>query len=335
MKIDRSEIPYYFSDYITHLTAVKGLSETTVMSYFRDIRQFLRFVVYEQEHPGCNPSAELLSEIPISQMTEDDLRRITLRTIINYYNFIILECGNKERIRARKATSLRSFFKFLHKQEHIIDTNPTENLEVKSPDARKELPKYLNLNDSLALLRTLTEQSDKKAHLRDYCIITLFLNCGIRLSELVGLNLSSLDMSEMKMQVLGKGSKWRTVYLNEACMSALREYLFERAEIPTDDKALFLSNQKKRISRRRVQQIVENALTAAGLDGRGLSTHKLRHTAATLMYQHGHVDLLTLQRILGHKSISTTEIYTHLSDVALQEAMDHSPLAHEKRKNLK
>lgn len=135
------------------------------------------------------------------------------------------------------------------------------------------------------------------------------------------------------MRVLGKGSKERIVYLNPACMSALREYLFERAEAETDDPALFLSNRNKRISRRRVQQVVENALKAAGLDGRGLSTHKLRHTAATLMYQHGHVDVLTLKNILGHESISTTEIYTHLADTSIQEAMDHSPLADVKRKN--
>ncbi len=334
MKIDRSELPFFFSDYITHLSAIKGLSDTTVMGYFRDIRQFLRFIRYESEHPGQNPDASALPEIPIQDMQVEDIRRITLRNIINYYNFIIMECGNKERIRARKATSLRSFFKYLQKQARLIDENPTENLEIRSPNPRKQKPKYLNLNDSLALLRTLTEQKDKKAHLRDYCIVTLFLNCGIRLSELVGLNLSSIDFSEHKMMVLGKGNNERTVYLNEACMTALREYLFERSEIPTDDKALFLSSHKKRISKRRVQQVVENALSAAGLDGRGLSTHKLRHTAATLMYQHGHVDLLTLQKILGHVSISTTEIYTHLTDVQMQEAMDHSPLAEVKRKKL-
>ncbi len=334
MKIDRSELPFFFSDYITHLSAIKGLSDTTVMGYFRDIRQFLRFIRFESEHPGQNPDASALPEIPIQDMQVEDIRRITLRNIINYYNFIIMECGNKERIRARKATSLRSFFKYLQKQARLIDENPTENLEIRSPNPRKQKPKYLNLNDSLALLRTLTEQKDKKAHLRDYCIVTLFLNCGIRLSELVGLNLSSIDFSEHKMMVLGKGNNERTVYLNEACMTALREYLFERSEIPTDDKALFLSSHKKRISKRRVQQVVENALAAAGLDGRGLSTHKLRHTAATLMYQHGHVDLLTLQKILGHVSISTTEIYTHLTDVQMQEAMDHSPLAEVKRKKL-
>ena len=137
------------------------------------------------------------------------------------------------------------------------------------------------------------------------------------------------------MRVLGKGNKERIVFLNPACMSALREYLFERMAAETNDPALFLSNRNTRISRRRVQQTVENALKAAGLDGRGLSTHKLRHTAATLMYQHGHVDVLTLKNILGHESISTTEIYTHLSDTAMQEAMDHSPLADVKRNKLK
>ena len=191
--------------------------------------------------------------------------------------------------------------------------------------------RYFGLDESLQLL----ESVDGKNSERDYRILTLFLNCGIRLGELVGLNLSSVDLEEKKMRVLGKGNKERIVYLNDACMSALREYLFERLETETDEQALFLSNQKKRISRRRVQQVVEDALKAAGLSERGLSTHKLRHTAATLMYQHGHVDLLTLKSILGHESISTTEIYTHLSDTTMQEAMDHSPLADVRRTEIK
>ncbi len=332
MKIDRSENPFFLNDYITHLSVVKCLSENTVMGYYRDVRQFLRYVTFTQEHPGREPSAEQLPEISIAEMTLEELQQIGLRDIYHYYSFISMECSNKDKIRTRKASSLRSFFKYLTKQAGLLEHNPTENLELSAP--KRALPKYLNLEESLSLLRSLTEQSDKKAHLRDYCILTLFLNCGIRLSELVGLNLSSLDLTECQMRVLGKGNKERIVYLNSACMSAIREYLFERSEIPTDDPALFLSNQKKRISRRRVQQVVENALKAAGLDGRGLSTHKLRHTAATLMYQHGHVDVLTLKNILGHESISTTEIYTHLSDVAMQEAMDHSPLAHEKRKKI-
>ena len=205
-------------------------------------------------------------------------------------------CANKGRIRCRKGSSLRSFFHYLTTQANLLDHNPTENLEISSP--RNALPKYLNLNESIDLLETKAA-SENPAKIRDYCILTLFLNCGLRLGELVALNLSSLDM--------------------------LRE-------IETSESALFLSNQKKRISRRRVQQIVEDSLKEAGLSGRGLSTHKLRHTAATLMYQQGGTDILTLKSILGHESIATTQIYTHLGETAEREAMQNSPLAGTKRK---
>ncbi len=327
MRIQSSEYPFFLNEYITHLSVVKCLSDGTVQGYFRDVRQFLRFVTLKREHGYC--TMEMMENVSIRGMTVDDLKSISLRDIYDYYNYIAMECNNHDKIRSRKASSLRSFFHYLTTQARLLEHDPTANLELSSP--KRALPKYMNLDESLTLLRTLTSQENQKSHIRDYCILTLFLNCGIRLSELVGLNLSSLDFKESKMRVLGKGNKERIVYLNAACLSALREYLFVRQEVETDDPALFLSNQKKRISRRRVQQVVENALKAAGLDGRGLSTHKLRHTAATLMYQHGHVDLLTLKSILGHESISTTEIYTHLSDSSIHEAMDHSPLASEKR----
>lgn len=332
MLINRKENPDFLNDYITHISVVKGLAPSTVGVYYQDIRQFLRFYRLDKT---CEEAltADMLETVSIRDMTIQEIREIKLRDIHNYYSFIAEQCGNKDKIRVRKATSLRSFFRFLTKQAALLDYDPTTNLELSRP--KHALPKYLNLTESLNLLKTLTEQSEGGSSLRNYCILTLFLNCGIRLAELVGLNLSSLDLEEKQMRVLGKGSKERIVYLNPACMSALREYLFERMSVETDDPALFLSNRCRRISRRRVQQIVEDALKAAGLDGRGLSTHKLRHTAATLMYQHGHVDVLTLKAILGHENISTTEIYTHLSDTSLREALDHSPLAEVSRKNMK
>ncbi len=332
MKINRKENPDFLNDYITHISVVKGLAESTIGVYYQDIRQFLRFYVLDQASSTVPTQADL-ETADIRSLTIEDIRKITLRDIHNYYSFIASECSNKDKIRVRKATSLRSFFRYLTKQAALLDYDPTTNLELSRP--KHALPKYLNLSESLELLKTATQDTEGKHNLRDYCILTLFLNCGIRLGELVGLNLSSLDLEETQMRVLGKGNKERIVYLNPACMSALREYLFERMQVQTDDPALFLSNRNTRISRRRVQQTVENALKAAGLDGRGLSTHKLRHTAATLMYQHGHVDVLTLKNILGHESISTTEIYTHLSDTTMQEAMDHSPLADVKRGKLK
>lgn len=330
MKINKSENPPFLNDYLTHLSVVKFLAEGTVAGYYRDVRQFLRYCRYSQIKDPRTP--EELDAVRLDDMTVAELQSIGLRDIYDYFNFSKEVCGCGARVINRKASSLRSFFHYLTRQAMLLDSDPTLNLELKAP--RPGLPKYLNLDESLRLLREITEQGDNPFQLRDYCMLTLFLNCGIRLAELVGLNLNSIDMQECRMRVLGKGRKERIVYLNPACMSALREYLFQRQGIETDDPALFLSNRKTRITRRRVQQVVENSLKAAGLDGRGLSTHKLRHTAATLMYQHGSVDVLTLKTILGHESISTTEIYTHLSDAAVREAMDHSPLAEVKRKKL-
>ncbi|MCR5718254.1 MAG: tyrosine-type recombinase/integrase [Oscillospiraceae bacterium] len=332
MQIDRNENPEFLNDYLTYITVVKGLAVSTVQVYYQDIRQFLRFLVLDNSTDAV-PAKNALDAVEIRDMTIEEVRKITLRDIHNYYSFLASECGNRDKIRVRKATSLRSFFRYLTKQAALLDYDPTTNLELSRP--KHALPKYLNLTESLDLLKTATSDAEGKHSLRDYCMLTLFLNCGVRLGELVGLNLSSLDLEEARMRVLGKGNKERIVYLNAACMSALKEYLFERTQAETDDPALFLSNRNTRISRRRVQQTVENALKAAGLGGRGLSTHKLRHTAATLMYQHGHVDVLTLKSILGHESISTTEIYTHLSDTSVQEAMDHAPLADVRRTDLK
>ena len=197
---------------------------------------------------------------------------------------------------------------------------------------KKSLPKYLTLNQSIDLLESI----DGKNRERDYCIITLFLNCGLRLAELVGLNLSDV-FDNNTMRVIGKGNKERTIYLNSACVSALNDYLSVRAfgDDVKDKNALFLSRLKKRISPKTVQHIVNTFLERAGLGGRGLSTHKLRHTAATLMYQHGNVDVLVLKGILGHENIGTTEIYTHIVDDQLKSAVDANPLSAVKKSKKK
>ena len=328
MQIQNEENPDFLNDYVTHLNVVKGLAQSTVMGYFQDIRQFLRFYVLDKAG-NIKITEEMLLDTSIQEMTVDDIRQITLKDIYKYYSFLANVCDNKGKIRCRKGSSLRSFFHYLTTQARLLEHNPTENLEISSP--RNPLPKYLNLNESMDLLETKSA-SETPADIRDYCILTLFLNCGLRLGELIALNLSSLDMQEETMRIMGKGSKERIIFLNDACLSALEEYLVIRRDIETSDPALFLSNQKKRISRRRVQQIVETSLKEAGLNGRGLSTHKLRHTAATLMYQQGGTDILTLKSILGHESIATTQIYTHLGETAEREAMRNSPLAGTKRK---
>ncbi|MDO4863014.1 MAG: tyrosine-type recombinase/integrase [Ruminococcus sp.] len=259
-------------------------------------------------------------------MTVQDIKKVTVSDIYNFIFYTADERQNADRARYRKLSSLRSFFKYLNKVVNVIPEDPTADIEIPVP--KPKLPKFLSLNDSLKLLAS-SDSADSK---RDYCILTLFMNCGMRLSELVCIDIKDIDFTEKRMKVLGKGNKERMVYLNSACIDALNSYLEDRTanKKAAAEPALFISNQNKRISKRRVQQIVENSLREAGLDGKGITTHKLRHTAATLMYQYGDADVLTLKELLGHASVSTTEIYTHLSDDNVRSAVESNPLANVK-----
>ena len=317
-----NENPEFLNDYLVHIKIVKLLSERTIQEYYFDIRLFLKYI-----YSNLYDKNEEISEIDISCMSINDLKKIAVADIYNFIFYASDERQNSERARYRKISSLSSFFKYASRTAKIIDTDPTKDLDVPTP--KKALPKFLSLNDSLKLLQT-SDESDSK---RDYCMITLFLNCGMRLSELVGINISDIDFSENRIKVLGKGHKERIVYLNNACVDALNAYLEIRKNNlkAKDEPALFISNQNKRISKRRVQQIVEQTLNDAGLDGKGITTHKLRHTAATLMYQYGDADVLTLKELLGHVSVSTTEIYTHLNNEVVRNAVESNPLSSVKK----
>ncbi len=310
--------PEFLNDYLVHLKVVKMLSERTIQEYYLDIRLFLKYICC------MNYDIDLdIDDIDISGMTENDLKKISVSDIYNFIFYVSDERQNLDRARYRKVSTLRSFFKYLSKTAKIIDNDPTKDLDIPVPKAA--LPKFLTLDESLRLLKS----ADTKDSKRDYCILTLFLNCGMRLSELVGINITDIDFYELRMKILGKGNKERMVYLNSACVDALNQYLEVRNNNPkaANEPALFLSNQNKRISKRRVQQIVEKSLTEAGLNGKGITTHKLRHTAATLMYQYGDADVLTLKELLGHVSVSTTEIYTHLNDNTVRNAIESNPLS--------
>ncbi len=325
MNIDRTECPDFFLDYVLYITVTKGLSQRTVQEYYLDIRLFLKYL--RMMNDPRFQSIDDLQKITIRDMQIEELKAVKLQDLYNYLYYVAEERENHDRARGRKVSALRSFFGYLYHHQNLLENDPTDRLELPSP--KKLLPKYLTLEQSQTLLQSI----DSSYPERDYCIITLFLNCGMRLSELVGLNIDDINFKEEKMRVLGKGNKERIIYLNAACMQALEAYLQKR-ELPEGsvEKAVFLSKRHTRISKRRVQQIVENALKMAGLSGQGYSTHKLRHTAATLMYQYGNVDALTLKEVLGHSSTSTTEIYTHLSNQIIRHATESSPLAHFEKK---
>ena len=268
-----------------------------------------------------------LEKIPINDLSINDISQITLADIHAFLSYLTVNYKSKAATRARKAASIRVFFNYMCEKTQLIDKNPSLNLET--PKLDKRLPKYLSLDDSKKLLEVASNEDNRNSQ-RDYAILTIFLNCGLRLSELVGININDIDFNEYKLNVIGKGNKERTIYLNKACVHAINEYLSVRPKSgikDKDEKALFLSERKERISRRTVQQIVTNELQKSGFDTRKYSTHKLRHTAATLMYQYGNVDIRALQELLGHESISTTEIYTHVNNEQVRNAVESNPLA--------
>ncbi len=302
--------------YLNYLAGIKNKSQLTVLEYGSDLRLFLRFIA--RSRGLCEKNIEF-DEINISLMSDDVICSVTLEEAYSFLSFCRNERKNDNNSRARKAVAIKRFYRYLEVNDKIQE-NRIAFLE--SPQTKKSLPKYLTLEQSVKLLNSI----EGKYKERDYCILTLFLNCGLRLSELVGINLSHIKDNNT-LVVLGKGNKERTVYLNQACLNAISAYIAVRPKDGLKDRdALFISSRKSRISNQGVQKVVEGCLKRSGLDGLGFSTHKLRHTAATLMYQYGNVDPLQLKEILGHENLATTEIYTHIHDEQLKQAVDSNPL---------
>lgn len=311
------DVPAFLNDFFNYLETIKGKSKNTVKSYYYDLRVFLRFL---KLHRNLVPAYSVFEEINITDCTIELLNSVTLTDLYSYLSFISRSRDNIATSRARKVASVRTLFNYLFTKLKVLSANPAAELE--SPKILKSLPRYLSVNESKALLSSV----NGKYSARDFAIITLFLNCGLRLSELVNLDLS--DMRNNILTFIGKGNKERAVPLNSACVSAIAEYLKVRPVDGVKDKnALFLSGRKQRISNNMVHRIVKKYLSEAGIDPRRYSAHKLRHTAATLMYKYGHVDIRALQELLGHESIATTEIYTHLDKQQLKDAVDSNPLS--------
>lgn len=314
------EMPLVLRDFLNYLQTIKGKSINTVQVYFYDLRVFLRFLKLHRNL--VNKEIEF-DEIHISDVDIVLLRTVTLSDLYSFMSFVSNKRDNTAHARARKVASLKSFFNYLMTKAKLLDVNPTSELE--SPKILKRLPRYLNVEESKHLLSSV-KLVNTEYSVRDYAIITLFLNCGIRLSELVGINLS--NMRNESLTVIGKGGKERSIPLNNACMQAIDDYLKVRPTNGIKDKnALFISKRKQRISKESVQKIVKKYIIEAGLDPQRYSTHKLRHTAATLMYKYGNVDIRALQELLGHQSIATTEIYTHLDQQQLRDAVNKNPLS--------
>ncbi|MBQ8133014.1 MAG: tyrosine recombinase XerC [Clostridia bacterium] len=311
------EAPLIIQDFLGYMGNVKGRSELSVDEYYRDLRTFFRFIIKER---GIVPANTEMDDIDISCVDLDMIKTVTFTDILLFLNYCQNDRKNSSTTRARKTSSLKNFFRYLTVKVNKLSYNPTEALD--SPKKPKSMPKYLTLEDSLKLLKAV----DGEFKERDYCILIFFLNCGMRISELVGINLSDIN-SENMLRIRGKGKKERMLYLNEACVDALQNYLKVRPVDGIDDKdALFISRKNCRMTPKAVQYMLDKYLKKIGLAGQGYSPHKLRHTAATLMYQKGGVDIRTLQAILGHSNLGTTQIYTHIADEQVIEGLKANPL---------
>lgn len=310
-------LPQSVIEFLNYLSVVKSKSELTVLEYASDLRLFFRYMLV---YRGLVDKETEFDKIEISFIDLDFIKNIKISDAYAFLSYCRNERGNDNAAISRKVSTLRAFFKYLCVKMKQIPENPMEELE--SPKLKKSLPKYLTLDESVQLLESI-DGRDKE---RDHAIITLFLNCGLRLSELCSLNYTDIK-SDGTLTVTGKGNKERTIYLNEMCIDAVKDYMKVRPVDGVKDKnALFLSGRKNRISPKTVQHLVEKYIEKSGLGDRGFSTHKLRHTAATLMYQKGGVDVLLIKDILGHENLATTEIYTHIVDSQLKNAVESNPL---------
>jgi site-specific recombinase XerD len=308
-------------EYVRYLEVIAGKSARTAFNYYCDLRNFSRYMKRRR--------ALVAEDTPMKAIDPKGLDTafwgsVTKEDIYEYLYFLSSECGNKKSSTARRLASLHGFYDYMVNHIGKLASNPAA--AISPPKLDKVLPKYLTEKQSLDLLESTQYHSDFPE--RDYCMVVLFLNCGMRLSELVGMNLGDIDLNMRQIRLFGKGHKERIVYLNDACMEALELYLAKRNTLEgllPDEKAVFVTRRRKtRITNRRVEQLITGAMEAAGL--KGFSTHKLRHTAATLMYQTGHVDILTLKELLGHSNLSTTQIYTHLNGAQVRAAVEANPL---------
>lgn len=313
----RTEAPPLIRDFLVYHETIQGHSRQTVDEYYLDLRSFARYLKQARD-PSLRSVP--MDHIPLDDVSLELFQSVTLTDVYSYMNFLTRDKGLNAASRARKVATIRSFYKYLTNKAKLLTKNPVQDLD--SPRQKKSLPKYLSLDESIDLL----ESVDGKNATRDFCILTLFLNCGLRISELVNLNVT--DVRDNQLRVLGKGNKERILFLNDACVKAIQDWMIDRNALTLiDQNALFVTLQnRRRISVAAVHKLVKKHLADAGLDSTQYSAHKLRHTAATLMLQNG-VDVRTLQEVLGHDHLNTTQIYTHVDNDDLRAAARANPLA--------
>ncbi len=329
--VSPGEFSSIIQEYASYKVSIQGCSQKTIQEYLFDLRTFFRYLIAREQ--GIDMQSENFTKIDVSRIGIRELEKIHTEDLYDFLFYTNNLRGNQWSARSRKLSAIRSLYKYLVSKRHYLEYNPT--VDIDSPKPKKTLPKVLTLDESIRLLEAVEADKESPYRLRDYAILTLFLNCGMRLSELVGINLSDMDSDLLSLRVTGKGNKERIIYLNDACRAALAEYISLRKGAKyahVHNSALFLSRLEQRISVKTVQAMVYKYLRLAGLEAKHYSVHKLRHTAATLMYQSGNVDVRILKEILGHEQLNTTQIYTHISNQDMEKAMAQNPLAKKKRK---
>lgn len=315
-------------DFANYKQSIAACSPRTVNEYMLDLRTFFRFVI--SNRTGIVYGTPEYEKIDLTQIDIKFLSSIETSEIYEFLFFCDSVLGNAPNARARKLSAIKGLYKFYTKTKMLLEKNPAEIVET--PKKQKTLPKHMNYEEAVSFISTVrndTSQTDF-LRIRNFCIVTLFLNCGMRLSELVSINLNDIDRFLRSVRIIGKGNKERIIYFNDACRAALEEYIPMRENKKTateNENALFISRLGKRIDNRMVQMMVDKYLELSGLGNRGLSVHKLRHTAATLMYSRGGVDVRVLKEILGHEQLNTTQIYTHVSNSEVEAAMAKNPLS--------
>lgn len=316
--INNSGIPKFLADYLNYLTVVKGKSINTVNQYCYDLKNFLNYF-------NCKFNN---FDINTTKFNEDFdknlLKKITLSDLYDYTAYLYNNHSTNDNYIARKVSCIKSFFGYITLKDDFLENNPAEFLE--RPKIKQRLPKYLSLEESISFLKSIDGPYQK----RDFAMFVIFLTCGLRVSELTGINIRDINFSQSSLRVVGKGNKERHVFLNDMCINAIKEYL----EVRPNDKimgearnALFISSKMTRITPRSVERICKKYFDAAGVDSSIYTPHKLRHTAATIMYREGNVDIRTLQEILGHSNLSTTQLYTHIKDEDMKNAAQNNPLS--------
>lgn len=316
-KAKYDDVPDILRNYLNYMLVIKGRSENTVKEYYYDLRTFFKYI-----HAISNDLDILnLDKIELDNFDDNLLKQVELNDLYEFMTYINNFKSSNDSYKARKVASLRSFYNYLGTKIGFMENNPAINLDT--PKLKKRVPKFLTLEESIRLLKSI----DGKFRERDIAIFVLFLNCGLRLSELVGINISNINFEKRTLRIIGKGNKERIVFLNNICIEAINSYLVVRpTDVEYSDKdALFISSKNRRISNRMVEILAKKYFKAADIDATRYSPHKLRHTAATIMYKEGNVDIKTLQEILGHVSISTTQIYTHINSQDMKDAADNNP----------